>query len=120
MTFDPLEWIDLADQMGRNPEAARRAAIGRYYYAVFLKSLLSLDHDGRLERRGDRSDHSAVVRELRLTRRRAGSALYNLQRLRELADYDEAAEIATLDVERARTLAAEVVLMCRSDWARLP
>lgn len=120
MAFDPLEWIDFAERLDLNSEAARRTAVGRFYYAVFLKALLSLSHDRRIEPRGDRTDHSAVLRELKKTRWRAGVALGKLSRLRGVADYEASVEISTEDVASARLAAAEVVQMCEGDWARLP
>lgn len=120
MAFDPLDWIELADRLDTASEAACRTAVSRYYYAVFLKSLLSLAHDGRLEPRGDRTDHGAVGRELRKSRRLAGAAMERLARLRETADYNVEIAITALNVADARELAADVVFMCEGDWARLP
>ena len=120
MAFDPLDWIDLAAGLDIASEAACRTAVSRYYYAVFMKSLLSLAHDGKIEPRGDRTDHGAVARALRVNRHSAGGALERLARLREAADYDVTTEFTPLIVAEAREQALEVVRMCQSDWASLP
>jgi hypothetical protein len=58
VAFDPLAWIALAGEIaGRDDEASHRTAIGRYYYAVFLKSRLSLAHDNKIDPSGRGSEH---------------------------------------------------------------
>lgn len=121
MPFDPLKWLTLANELAaRDDEASRRTAIGRYYYAVFLKSRISLAYDGKLTPTGHGTDHSAVARELKKRRASAGTALEGLARLREKADYEPGAAVLPDSVTKANAHAAEVVRMCQSDWGRLP
>lgn len=121
MAFDPLDWISLAETLSAGPdEASLRAAIGRYYYGVFLKCRLSLTHDNLITPGRSAGDHSLVVRTLKRHRAIAGTAIENLYRLREDADYEPGTPISAADVSKARTYAKEVVRMCGGDWARLP
>ncbi len=120
MPFDPLEWLATADQLGRDRtnEASRRAAAGRLYYAVWLKSLLALEARGLYHRHQSRDDHSAIIRLLKQHRRvTAGEALQRLSRLREHADYDEQAPFIEAHLARARDLAGEVRRLSAGDWA---
>ena len=120
MAFDPLDWIALADELAaRGNEAAARTAIGRYYYGVFLKSRDSLTHDNLLTPRFDDSDHRAVMTALHQNKRSAaGTALDNLRRTRNRADYDTG-KFDPLDTSAAKVRAGEVIRMCSADWARL-
>lgn len=121
MAFDPIDWIALADELAeRGEEASNRAAIGRYYYGAFLKSLLSLEYEGKMQPRGDRSDHREVVRLHSAARGRAAVALNNLARLRETADYRVNPPITGSDLTRARAHVTAIQEMCRSDWAKIP
>ena len=121
MAFDPLDWIGVADSLATGTdEAPLRTAIGRYYYAVFLKSRLSLAHDGKFTPTGRGSDHSGVSRALKMHRASAGTAMENLGRLRERADYEPTASISPREIAAAKEWAEEVTRMCSGDWERLP
>lgn len=100
-------------------EASRRAAASRYYYAVWLKSLIALEEKALYQRARARDDHAAVARALRANRRfQAGVHLRELSRLREQADYDEDTPFTEADLDRARTLANEVRRLSANDWAQ--
>ena len=119
MAFEPLDWLDVAETLAIGDEAARRTAIGRYYYALFLKSRITLAQSGLLNVRGDDTDHRAVIAALRLNKRAAaGNALAQLRLLRNRADYDIAFEASSGDVQRARALGREIRRMCEPDWQR--
>jgi hypothetical protein len=119
MSFEPLDWLPLADELGaRTDEAARRAAVSRYYYGVFLKSRDTLTAAARMRPRYIDADHRGVVEAL-ATQRRGGAstALDNLRRERNRADYDSNLAVGATHVTRARELAAEVQRICGPDWA---
>lgn len=121
MPFDPVEWLDVADSLAEQAtsEASRRAAASRYYYAVWLKSLIALEASGLYRRSRSRDDHAAVARTLRSNRRfQAGVHLRELARLREHADYDEQAPFSEAHLARARDLASEVRRLSATDWAQ--
>ena len=121
MAFDPTDWIKLADELAeRGEEASIRAAIGRNYYGAFLKSLLSLEYEGKIRPRGDRSDHREVVRLLSVARGRAAIALNTLARLREVADYRVNPSVTRDDLSRARAHVTAIPQMCESDWGKIP
>jgi uncharacterized protein (UPF0332 family) len=119
--FEPLKWIAVADRLAAsNDEADYRTAISRYYYGVFIQSLLSLQFDRLLEPTRSRSDHSLVVRTLRGSRRsQAAFALQRLAVLRELADYETESEVTRETANEAQMLAAAVVRACATDWERM-
>ncbi len=111
MAFEPLDWLTTAARLGTDTrdEASRRTAAGRLYYAVWLKSLLSLEARQLYTRNQSRDDHSGVIRVLKQNRRvTVGESLQRLSRLRERADYDEQSPFTEADLDRARTLANEV------------
>ncbi len=120
MPFDPLDWLRTAESLALSidDEAALRASATRYYYAVWLKSLLALEANGLYTRRNGREDHQGVVRALKLNRRhQVGDELQNLARLRERADYDEATRFTAEDAGRARTLAERARFLSAPDWS---
>ena len=122
MAFDPQDWLETAVRLGAfDDEASLRAAAGRWYYGVWLKTLLSLEHDGLLLRRNSRDDHSAVPRILHDRRRAAaGMAMRHLGRLRERSDYETERPFNRADERAAAGFAADVVRLLAPDWARLP
>jgi len=121
VAFDPLDWIALADELAaRSDEASHRAAIGRYYYGMFVKSLLSLEFEGKLQPTGSRADHREAVRALSGARSSAAISLNNLARLREAADYRVNPAVTAADLQRARGHAAAIQRMCAPDWAKIP
>lgn len=118
MPFDSLEWVNLADTLAANgDEASFRAAIGRYYYAVFVKSRDTLSANGLLTVSHGDGDHRAVVEALNNNKRgAAGQALNSLRRGRNTADYDTTLPVSRSDVSRAKHQAAEVQRICKDDW----
>lgn len=122
MAFDPQAWLETAGRLGAfDDEASLRAAAGRWYYGVWLKTLLSLENDGVFLRRNSRDDHSAVPRVLRDRRRAAaGMAMRHLARLRERADYETERPFTRADERDAARFAAEVARLLAPDWSRLP
>ncbi len=114
-------WIALADELAtRGDEASHRAAIGRYYYGMFIKSLLSLEFEGKMHPTGGRADHREAVTRLSIGRGGAGLALNNLARLREAADYRVAPAVTRKELERAQSHVAAIRRMCDPDWAKIP
>lgn len=84
MPFDPREFLEVADSMasqGRS-EAALRTAVGRAYYAAFLRARDMLGVRGR------RRVKKRVIDELKKQDRHAGDQLDKLEELRDYADYD--------------------------------
>jgi hypothetical protein len=121
VTFEPLDWLTTADELrDAGGEASLRAAAGRYYYAVWLKSLLSLESDGILKRRNNRDDHFAVIRALRRKRTAAAEALQVLESLRAAADYRPERTFTAQMAAQAQLAAERVRFFCEADWARLP
>jgi len=116
--FDPIDWMAVADRlMASVDESDLRAAIGRYYYAVFVKSRDSLERAGRLTAARSDADHRAVVEALKDARRGAAAAnLERLRRLRNEADYDTSIEVTFRDARIAQTAAREIVRLCSPDW----
>lgn len=85
MSFDPLEFIKLGQQIAHPPtEARHRTAVGRAYYGVFL---IARDKMGV---RGRKKVHKRTVNRLRKTTGYDSTAdqLTALRRLRNVADYD--------------------------------
>lgn len=122
MAFEPLDWLTTAARLGTDTrdEASRRTAAGRLYYAVWLKSLLSLEARQLYTRNQSRDDHSGVIRVLKQNRRvTVGESLQRLSRLRERADYDEQSPFTEADLDRARSLANEVRRLSAGDWREL-
>lgn len=117
--IDPLEWIEVADSLVSDGDEARiRAAIGRLYYALFIKNRDALAARGLLEVRGDDADHRAVFDALRSNRRAsAAMALRDLRTYRNTSDYAVNAEVGTTDWRKARQLARDVIRLCSPDWA---
>lgn len=121
MAFDPLDWLGTADLLlAEGSEASLRTAVSRAYYAVWLKSLLSLEHDGLLNRSGSRNDHTAVVRALRVRRATASKMLSELARDREASDYDTEIRVTASAARTSISTAKEVARLLAPDWARLP
>lgn len=85
--FDPLEFLRLAQQLAGQGAGERelRTAVGRTYYALFL---IARDRTGVTARQGA---HKAVRRAVKVRRghKSTASQLGSLQRLREVADYEE-------------------------------
>lgn len=121
MSFDPLTWLPIADRLRSDgDEAARRTAVGRYCYAVFIQARRSLEHDGLYNASRSRADHAGVVWALRRNRRgRAADFLARLGTLRNTADYDAAIPLTAVHSDDAWTLALEIQRLLRDDWARL-
>jgi hypothetical protein len=89
MSFEPLQFLEVAEDLTNGNEARIRTAIGRAYYAVFLKALSSFAEQGLLVRSNSGADHRHVL--LALRRRSRITEADQLDRLRELrvrADYD--------------------------------
>ena len=84
MTFDPSEFLRVANELGQHTddEARLRTAIGRAYYAVMLRAR------ERLGIRVRRRVHPIVISRLRSADRPAGDQLAKLETLRGVADYD--------------------------------
>lgn len=118
MAFDSLEWVNLAETLAANgDEASLRAAIGRYYYAVFVKSRDALSAKGLLTISHGDGDHRAVVDALNNNKRgAAGQALNSLRRGRNTADYDMTLPVSRAEVSRAMHEASEVQRVCKDDW----
>lgn len=85
MTFDPSEFLRVANELAEtvDDEARLRTAIGRAYYAVFLRA-----RDKVGLRRHQRHIHGQVIGRLRDTDRSAADQLDKLETLRGEADYD--------------------------------
>ena len=84
MTFDPNDFLRIAYELGQeaDDEAKLRTAVGRAYYAVFLRAR------ERLGIRQRRYVHRLVIGALRRSDRAAGDQLDKLEQLRGFADYD--------------------------------
>ena len=84
MTFDPNEFLRLADELGQhtNDEAKLRVAIGRAYYSVMLRTRKGLGVTGK------RNIHNRVIVSLRKVDKAAGDQLAKLETLRGVADYE--------------------------------
>lgn len=119
MPFDPIAWVVLADELaGRDDEAARRAAIGRYYYGLHVRCRISLAEGApKIAFRLDDSDHREVIAALAKHKRAVASvALKSLRTLRNEADYHEEISIDAESVKRAKGYVAAVRRMCQPDW----
>lgn len=116
--FDPLDWLAVAAELGSSRDEARlRISVGRYYYAVFLKSRDSLEAAGLLAPVHSEADHRGVALALRDNKRGVVAGhLDRLRRLRNVSDYDVSASVSSAQVRSARAMAQEVVRLSRSDW----
>jgi uncharacterized protein (UPF0332 family) len=119
--FEPLEFLEPANEIGGNPgatEAHFRRAIGRAYYAMHLKTQSTLERARLYEPRSDASDHFGVIRALRQQRRIAAAhALSELRRLREIFDYRLDRTIAAKDWLERKAAAVRLVDLLSPDWA---
>ncbi len=120
--FAPLDWLDTVDRLrASGTEADIRTALGRTYYAVWLRSRLSLEEAGLLTPRGDVSDHRRVINALKNNRRPlAGNALGKLLMLRERADYVPDEDVTEQDLDDALEEVEVVRNDCSGDWAKDP
>ena len=117
MTFDALTFLDVAVGMVGGTEAEIRTAIGRAYYAMFLRTRDSLAAQGLKTLRNSGEDHGSVVRTLRQKRRvTAGEQLEKLMSMRRVADYDTSATVSLSDLDLALSLAQDVRRMLTPDW----
>ena len=118
MAFEPLDWEALAGELALlNTEAALRTAIGRLYYAMFVKSRDSLAAKRLIQPDQSDGDHRRVVEGLKMNKRAAaGVALDNLRRLRNNADYAMGSEVNRQSFETAKAHAAQIRRMSAGDW----
>ncbi|MBI4330757.1 MAG: hypothetical protein HY673_05720 [Chloroflexi bacterium] len=95
--FDPDLFWQYSEALLKDeyPDKCRcRIAAGRAYYAFFLITRNRLEAFHKVKFRHAGEDHSMVIRELRHRNRHAiADRLDDLLRLRELADYDMAAQV---------------------------
>jgi uncharacterized protein (UPF0332 family) len=84
MTFDPNEFLNVANKLAQNAqdEASLRTAVGRAYYSVFLQACEKLGIQGRRRR-----VHGFVIGRVRHNDPAAGNQLAKLEALRGEADY---------------------------------
>lgn len=117
--FDPLLWIGVADELaaGRG-EAHLRTAIGRVYYALFVKTRDELESASLLRPRGDDSDHRAVVARLQLRRGNAALILSRLRRERNASDYEPNVEVGHSTWLSVRRDCDEYLRLVAPDWSR--
>ena len=109
MTFDPLAFLDLAEDLRRDSEAQRRTAINRAYYAVFLRARNVASERHWIELSESAADHSRVIRALRAHKNRAaGDELGKLRASREIADYECDQHVSEEMVDDAIGLAQDI------------
>jgi hypothetical protein len=83
MTFNPREFLEVANELGQHTDEARlRTAVGRAYYSVFLEARDKLGLGGQ-----SRHIHGQVIGRLRDKDPAAGNQLDKLETLRGEADY---------------------------------
>ena len=106
MIFEPREYVAVADLLCRAadegtcpPDAARRAAIGRYYYAALLTAREMLERESPM--RGDRAatTHGSVISTLRESADTASQRLMlELNSMRQIRNRPELADLALIAV----------------------
>ncbi len=117
--FDPLLWIGVADELAvRREEAHLRTAIGRVYYALFVKTRDELESAGLLQPRGDDSDHRAVVARLQTRRGNAALILTRLRRARNASDYEPDSAVGHSTWASIRSDCDEYLRLVAPDWSR--
>lgn len=85
MPLDPRDFLAIAERVATdhlNSEAALRTAVGRAYYATFLRARERLGVGGR------HRIHRKVISALKRADSAAGNQLDKLEELRGIADYD--------------------------------
>ena len=84
MAFDPSRFPDLGNRLAASDqsEVSLRTAVGRAYYAAFVRARDSLQITGR------RHVHGRVIGAVKRVDRAAGDQLDKLEELRGYADYD--------------------------------
>jgi hypothetical protein len=116
--FDPLLWIGVADELAVGREEAHlRTAIGRVYYALFVKTRDELESAGRLQPRGDDSDHRAVVACLQVRRGNAALILSRLRRERNASDYEPNVEMGYSTWMSVRRDCDDYLRLVSPDWS---
>ena len=117
MTFNPLDFLTLAQTTVSDKEAEIRTAISRAYYGLFLKARDHLSAAGYLVPSGSGDDHGAVIFALRSHRRvLAGDRFHRLRDLRTIADYDTSASVQAAHLERTLNLARDIQRLLAPDW----
>lgn len=114
MPFDPLDFLSLAESLvaGSQPDEAQlRTAVGRAYYAVFLRAREDLLAQNRIATSGTGADHGIVVAGLRQRDQTLGDQLDWLRVRRARADYRLGSPVASG--------AASIVQVARSVARRL-
>lgn len=118
MAFDPLEWDALARELAaRGDEGSLRAAIGRLYYAMFVKSREALVAKKYMVPSNTASDHREVVDLLTKHKRgTAGVSLGKLRQMRNTADYDHHTATTAQTYAAAEIHADTIKRLCQPDW----
>ncbi len=105
--FSPYRFLRLGQSLSKSSaESRRRTAIGRLYYACFLKARENLLQQGALI--GRYQSHKAVITKLRHTGQPQANMLKLLKVIREHCDYDLSRRVAASEVTRALTLANHI------------
>jgi hypothetical protein len=105
---NPLDFLDLAEELaGRDDEAARRTAVGRFYYAVFLQCRAEVAKRV-VPPRGARI-HQWVANQPREENPQRAAFLHELRSHRNVADYDIEVEFLPSIVDRAARLAERIL-----------
>jgi uncharacterized protein (UPF0332 family) len=117
MTFDPLQFLDLAQAIASGEEAYTRTSISRAYYAIFLKARENLAQRGLMTKRDTGADHGEVIRVLKREKRvTAGNQLDKLREMRWKADYNVATAVSDSDSKDALEIARQVRRSLAPDW----
>ena len=125
MKFDWSEYLNLAQELAAsNEEAKLRSAISRAYYSVFCLArnyLRDIQQDPRLSRNKtyDINDHQYVAEEFIYNRSKSqqiteiGRNLTRLRKIRNQADYEDTIFRLQKEVERALSLAQNIISALR-------
>jgi uncharacterized protein (UPF0332 family) len=112
MSFNPLDFLNLATKLASGNEAENRSAVSRSYYSVFLQARENLAAAGLIKPTGSGRDHKIVIRALRSLNQATGSMADRLRRQRGRADYNLNATIGSQQAQNAVALAQTI-------WPRL-
>jgi uncharacterized protein (UPF0332 family) len=94
MSFDWLEYFEIARELGQRPqEAAKRTAVSRAYYSAYQLASASLRHNNvRTYPRDERKSHlkiwNAYTQSTKIPCRKIGNEGLKLKEERRDADYD--------------------------------
>ena len=105
--FNPTEYYTLAEFLSKiDCEGAKRSAISRYYYSIFLLSRSYLVTCNRFIPSGNSQDHERIKNELTNSsnenERILGNAMNKLREYRNLADYE-----LNYDIKKNETIIEE-------------